>query len=57
MSIDIVPMQRGHIAGFRAVLDAVARERRYLAFTAAPPAARVRRFVLKNLEKGELGST
>jgi ribosomal protein S18 acetylase RimI-like enzyme len=49
MSIDIVPMERGHIAGFREVLDGVARERRYLAFLEAPPLARVRRFVLGNL--------
>jgi ribosomal protein S18 acetylase RimI-like enzyme len=52
MPVDIVPMERRHIAGFRGVLDAVARERRYLAFTAAPPLARVRRFVLNNLRNG-----
>jgi len=52
MGIEIVPMQRRHIAGFREVLDAVARERRYLAFLEAPPLARVRRFVLGNLKSG-----
>jgi ribosomal protein S18 acetylase RimI-like enzyme len=52
MGVQIVPMQRGHIAGFREVLDAVARERRYLAFLEAPPLARVRRFVLGNLRVG-----
>ncbi|HEX7375313.1 MAG TPA: GNAT family N-acetyltransferase [Steroidobacteraceae bacterium] len=49
MTIEIVPIRRHHIAGFRAVLDDVARERRYLALLAAPPAAQVRRFVLGNI--------
>jgi len=48
----IVPIERRHIAGFRAVLDDVARERRYLAFLEAPPMARVRRFVLDGLRAG-----
>jgi RimJ/RimL family protein N-acetyltransferase len=52
MPIEIVPIQRRHIAGFRSVLDGVARERRYLAFLEAPPADRVRRFVLGNLKNG-----
>jgi ribosomal protein S18 acetylase RimI-like enzyme len=52
MGVEIVPMQRRHVAGFREVLDAVARERRYLAFLEAPPLARVRRFVLGNLKSG-----
>jgi RimJ/RimL family protein N-acetyltransferase len=52
MPIEIVPIQRRHIAGFRSVLDGVARERRYLAFLEAPPADRVRRFVLGNLKSG-----
>jgi ribosomal protein S18 acetylase RimI-like enzyme len=52
MPIEIVPLQRRHIAGFRAVLDGVARERRYLAFLEAPPMERVRRFVLGNLKSG-----
>ena len=52
MPIEIVPMQRRHIAGFRAVLDGVARERRFLAFLEAPPMDRVRRFVLGNLKSG-----
>jgi len=52
MPIEIVPIQRRHIAGFRAVLDGVARERRYLAFLEAPPLERVRRFVLGNLKTG-----
>lgn len=45
----IVPMTRDHVTGFHAVLDAVAREGRYLAFLEAPPMARIRRFVRNNL--------
>jgi ribosomal protein S18 acetylase RimI-like enzyme len=52
MAWRIVPMQRRHVAGFHSVLDAVARERRYLAFLEAPSLADVRRFVLGNLRKG-----
>lgn len=52
MSVDVVPLRRGHVTGFRETLDAVARERRYLAFTSAPPLARVRRFLLGNLGHG-----
>ena len=33
MPIEIVPIERRHIAGFREVLDGVARERRYLALS------------------------
>lgn len=52
MTVEIVPIERRHIAGFRDVLDGVARERRYLAFLEAPPLAQVRRFVLNNLRSG-----
>jgi ribosomal protein S18 acetylase RimI-like enzyme len=52
MPWQVVPMQRRHIAGFRELLDRVARERRYLAFLEAPPMPRVRRFVLNNLRNG-----
>lgn len=48
----VVPTERRHIAGFRDVLDSVARERRYLAFLEAPSAAQMRRFVLNNLRNG-----
>jgi ribosomal protein S18 acetylase RimI-like enzyme len=48
----IVPLERRHIGGFREVLDAVAREGRYLAMLEAPPIAQVRRFVLSNLRSG-----
>jgi RimJ/RimL family protein N-acetyltransferase len=49
MTVEILPIERRHIAGFRDVLDSVARERRYLALTEAPPMPQVRRFVLGNL--------
>ncbi len=52
MTVEIVPIERRHIAGFRDVLDGVARERRYIAFLEAPPLAEVRRFVLNNLRSG-----
>lgn len=52
MSWQVVPIERRHVAGFRAVLDGVARERRYLAFLEAPPPARIRRFVLDGLRAG-----
>jgi hypothetical protein len=52
MSWRIVPIERRHIAGFREVVDGVARERRYLAFLEAPPMARMRRFVLDGLRTG-----
>jgi ribosomal protein S18 acetylase RimI-like enzyme len=52
MSWQVVPIERRHIAGFREVLDGVARERRYLAFLEAPPMTRIRRFVLDGLRAG-----
>ena len=52
MNWQVVPTERCHIAGFRDVLDSVARERRYLAFLEAPSAAQMRRFVLNNLRNG-----
>ena len=52
MTVEIVPIGRRHIAGFREVLDEVARERRWLAFLEGPPLDRVRRFVLGHLRAG-----
>jgi len=52
VTIEIVPIERRHIAGFHQVLDAVAREGRYLAFVEAPPLMRVRRFVVNGLANG-----
>lgn len=37
MTATIVPLAERHFAGLRQALDVVAREQRYLAFTAAPP--------------------
>lgn len=39
-----MPIREDHIEGFHAVLDVVAREKRYLAFIEAPPLASVREF-------------
>jgi len=52
MDVRIVPIDKRHVAGFREVVDAVARERRWLAMTEAPPLADVRRFVVANLRNG-----
>ena len=48
----IMPIAEDHIPGFRAAVDVVARERKYLAFLAAPPLADVTRFVRDNIEHG-----
>lgn len=48
----ITPLAPRHIAGFREALDAVARERRFLALTEAPPLAKVRRFLLESIRNG-----
>ncbi len=52
MSIDILPIAEGHIEGFHAALDVVARERAYLAFLEAPPIEETRKFVARNIAKG-----
>jgi ribosomal protein S18 acetylase RimI-like enzyme len=48
----VVPMSEEYIDGFRAVLDSVARERRYLTFLEAPPLEEARRFVRRNIREG-----
>lgn len=45
MKYEIVPIADGHIEGFVAAIDGVARERKYLAFLEAPPLESVRSFV------------
>lgn len=45
MNINIVPIAEEHISGFHACLDAVAREKRYLAQYEAAPLARLGAFV------------
>jgi RimJ/RimL family protein N-acetyltransferase len=52
MNFRILPIAEDHIAGFHAVLDSVARERRYLAFLEAPSVEDLSAFVRKNLRKG-----
>src|SRR5204863_2187659 len=44
-NIHIVLMAEEHTDSFRVCLDAVSRERRYLALTQAPPADAVREFI------------
>jgi ribosomal protein S18 acetylase RimI-like enzyme len=51
-SARIVPIAEEHIEGFRAVLDTVARERRYLAFLEAPSPRETAAFVRGNIRKG-----
>lgn len=47
----ILPIAEEHIEGFRSVVDAVARERRFLALLEAPPLAQCAEFVRGNLEQ------
>ena len=48
--IDIVPISEDHAESFRACLDTVARERRYLAQIEAPPLERIRAFVRESID-------
>lgn len=48
-SVDIVPITESHASGFHACLDAVAREKKYLAQIEALPLARVEAFVRENV--------
>jgi ribosomal protein S18 acetylase RimI-like enzyme len=52
MEYRISPIAEQHIEGFRAVLDCVARERRYLAFLEAPSPEDTAGFVRRNIRKG-----
>jgi RimJ/RimL family protein N-acetyltransferase len=47
--INILPIAPEHIPGFWHALDVVARERKYLVFTEAPPIASTGEFVMKNI--------
>jgi ribosomal protein S18 acetylase RimI-like enzyme len=47
MNYDIVPLAPQHIDGFRAALDSVARERKYLTFLEAPPLEKCREFLAR----------
>jgi RimJ/RimL family protein N-acetyltransferase len=48
----VVPIAEEHIEGFRAGLDSVARERRYLLFLEAPPPEDVGKFLRNSIRKG-----
>ena len=47
----VVPIAEEHISGFRAALDAVCRERRYLAFLEAPTPEECAAFVREHIER------
>ena len=51
MEFAIVPIAPEHIPGFHAAVDAVAREKRFLAFLEAPPLEETTKFVLNNIEQ------
>jgi ribosomal protein S18 acetylase RimI-like enzyme len=48
----VLPIAEEYIEGFHRCLDAVARERRYLAFLQAPSLESTREFVLSNVANG-----
>lgn len=50
--IIIEPIREDHVEGFRQALDIVARERKYLIFTEAPPTERMLDFVRDNIAAG-----
>jgi hypothetical protein len=50
MNYTIVPTTEEYFEGFWAVLDSVARERRYIAFLEGPPLERFRNFVTRNIQ-------
>ena len=47
----ILPITEDHIESFRAAVDSVAREHKYLAFLEGPPMSMTRDFVLKNIRQ------
>jgi len=51
-SCTVVPIGEEHIAGFRAAVDSVARERRYLALLESPPEADTRKYVRDSIAGG-----
>jgi RimJ/RimL family protein N-acetyltransferase len=52
MMVEIRPITADDVEGFHRAVDAVARERKYLALLEAPPLASAREFVLKHIAKG-----
>jgi RimJ/RimL family protein N-acetyltransferase len=47
--VDLLPIAPEHIPGFLHALDIVARERKYLVLTEAPPIESTREFVMNNI--------
>jgi ribosomal protein S18 acetylase RimI-like enzyme len=54
MSVRIVPITEEHVDSYHACLDAIARERRYLALLQAPAIEATRAFVRHNIANGEI---
>lgn len=52
MSFEIVPIAEEHIEGFRAAVDGVAREKRYLAMLRGFPLEETTEFVRASIKKG-----
>ena len=52
MPYEIRTISEHDIEGFRAALDGVARERRFLSFLEAPPIDQMKAFILKNIADG-----
>jgi RimJ/RimL family protein N-acetyltransferase len=50
--VTIEPIREDHVAGFRAALDTVAREKKYLIFIEAPAVAQMLSFVRDNIAAG-----
>jgi len=52
MTVEFRQIEIADTDAFRAAVDSVARERRYIALTEAPPVEQVRAFVTRNVERG-----
>jgi RimJ/RimL family protein N-acetyltransferase len=52
MTIEVRPIREDDIESFHATVDAVARERKFIARLEAPPIEQVRAFIQRNIEKG-----
>ncbi|MCG2641623.1 MULTISPECIES: GNAT family N-acetyltransferase [Bradyrhizobium] len=52
MTVEFRQIEIADTDAFRAAVDTVARERKYIALTEAPPVEQVRAFVARNVERG-----
>ena len=52
MTVEFRQIEVGETAAFRAAVDIVARERKYIALTEAPPIEQVGAFVARSVERG-----